>query len=123
MRKIEIEFPVKSSIKVLYAALTTPSGLTSWFCDNIIIEKKKYWTFIWEDSEQKAELIEMNENKSVKFQWLEQEDTFFEFKIVIDDITGDAELIITDFCEEDEVDTSIGVWESQVKDLFKSVGA
>ncbi|MEY5040690.1 MAG: hypothetical protein RLZZ414_218 [Bacteroidota bacterium] len=125
MIKIELEFPVKSSIRVLYNAISTVSGLTSWFCDDIRLENnKKHWVFCWKDSEQVAKVLEMEEDYYVRFKWLEEdEETFFEFRIDIDEITGDISLVVIDFVDEDDVDTSTALWENQIKDLFKSLGA
>jgi uncharacterized protein YndB with AHSA1/START domain len=125
MIKIELEFPVKSSIRVLYNAISTVSGLTTWFCDEIRMENnKKNWVFCWKDSEQVAKVLEMEEDYYVRFKWLEEDDeTFFEFRIDIDEITSDISLIVTDFVDEDDVDTSTALWENQIKDLFKSLGA
>lgn len=124
MEKIVLEFPVKSSVKVLFTALSSASGLSSWFCDDVKIIDNKKWSFIWDDVDQVAEVLEVIEDEKIKFRWVDEaEDTFFEFKIDIDEITGDMELVITDYVEEDDKDSSIGLWESQVKELFKSLGA
>ena len=85
---------------------------------------KKHWVFCWKDSEQVAKVLEMEEDYYVRFKWLEEdEETFFEFRIDIDEITGDISLVVIDFVDEDDVDTSTALWENQIKDLFKSLGA
>ena len=42
---------------------------------------------------------------------------------VVDEITKDVSLVITDFAYEDEVDESKMLWESQIADLKKLVGS
>ena len=129
MVKYEIEFPIKSSVSILYQCLSSPSGLSEWFCDDVDIELNgKIFVFKWVDSFQKARLLEDFEENHVRFKWVgdefdENDGTYFEFKIQIDDITGDVALVITDFCEEDEKDEYILLWESQVKDLTQALGA
>ena len=53
----------------------------------------------------------------------EGEKTYFEFRILVDDLTGDVSLIITDFAEEDEVEESKLLWNSQISDLFRVISA
>ena len=125
MKKLELEFPIKSSIKILYNCLSTPSGLSEWFCDDVNLEQNaKHWNFSWDGSDQVAELIQMVEDQSIRFRWLdEDDDTYFEFKIDVDDLTGNMLLVITDFTEEDEVDTTKALWDSQVRDLLQTLGS
>jgi len=125
MTKFELEYPVKSSVKVLFDALTDSSKLTEWFCDEINIhENGKKLEFIWDGAGQIAEIIDQRDNKFIKFHWVdEDDDTFFELRIQIDDITNDVALMITDFAEDDEVEEAKMLWDNQIRDLFISLGA
>lgn len=126
MVKYQIEYPIKSSISILYKALATPSGLSEWFCDDVDYEKNGIiYVFKWADAEQKAEILEDVEDSHIRFKWLddEEEDTFFELRIQVDEITADVALLITDFCEEGEEEESKLLWESQAKDLAHNLGA
>lgn len=118
----QLEFPVKSSPKILYNFIATPGGLSEWFADNVNSRGSKY-TFIWDGSEEEAELISKKAGSHIKFRWLEEEeDTFFELRIRIDELTKDASLIITDFSDEDEIEESKLLWESQVNELLGIIG-
>lgn len=121
--KFEMEFVVKSSPKLLYNYLSTPSGLSKWFSDNVN-SRGKLFTFIWEGSEETAKVITKKTNQFIKFQWIEDKgtDAYLEFKIQIDDITKDVSLIITDYAEEDEVEESKMLWESQIDELYAILG-
>lgn len=44
-------------------------------------------------------------------------------RIVVDEITKDVSLIITDFTEEDEVDEAKMLWENQISDLKHVLGS
>jgi hypothetical protein len=35
--RYEIEFPINSSPQLLYQYISTPSGLSEWFADNVIL--------------------------------------------------------------------------------------
>ncbi len=119
--KFELEYSINSSPKILYNRLSTPGGLAEWFADDINIQGNTY-TFIWDGSEQQAELVTKKENQLVKFKWTEDEDVFFEFKIRQDELTGEVALIVTDFAEDDEKDDAIDLWNTQISELKHALG-
>jgi len=122
--KFQIEFTLRSSVKILYNQLSSPSGLSEWFADNVNFRGKNY-TFFWDGDEQEAEMVNKKMNQHIKFRWLEEpEDTYFEFRIQVDEITRDVSLIITDFAEdqEDEEEAKL-LWEKQVEKLCQSIGS
>ena len=120
--KFELEYTLNTSPKVLYNRLSTPSGLSEWFADNVNLKGDVY-TFHWEGSEQKAQILQKKDLKYVRFRWPEDdEEEFFEFRIKQDELTGDVALIITDFAEEDEKDDSIDLWDTQISELKHAIG-
>ena len=120
--KIQLEFTVNCSPKILYNRLSTASGLTEWFAEDVRVHDKKF-TFVWGKSEQTAELTLQKENRFVRFSWVEEDDTYFEFKISQDELTGDVSLIIVDFAFEDEVDEICELWNKQVAELKHILGS
>ena len=66
--KFEIEYPITSSPQLLYQYISTPSGLTEWFADNVN-SRGEFFTFIWGDSEEKAKLVTLKTDEKVK-SWL-----------------------------------------------------
>jgi len=120
--KIQLEYVINCSPKVLYNRLSTASGLTEWFADDVRIKGKQY-TFIWEGSEQTAEMTLHKENKLVRFTWIDEDDTFFEFKIAQDELTGDVSLLIVDFSDVGEEAETEGLWDAQVSDLKHVLGS
>ena len=121
--KYELEFHIQASPNMLYQYISSASSLTEWFADDVN-SRGKIFSFFWDGSEEKAELISSKNNQFVKFKWLENEDnSFFEIRIVVDELTKDASLIITDFSDEDEVDESKMLWESQIADLKQVLGS
>lgn len=120
--KIQLEFTINTSPKLLYSRLSTPSGLSEWFADNVQLNGKNF-TFFWDDSEQVAKLLMKKANEYVRFQWEDDDhECFFEFRIAKDELTGDVALMITDFAEEDEIDDTKDLWESQVGELRRAMG-
>tara|TARA_B100000609_G_scaffold159848_1_gene131429 strand:- start:506 stop:895 length:390 start_codon:yes stop_codon:yes gene_type:complete len=123
--KFEMEFPIKVSQKLLFQYISTPSGLSEWFADNVN-SRGEIFIFIWNDSEESAKLIRKINNEKIQFQWLHDEETdyYFELRIQFDEITKDVSLIVTDFAEdEDEVEESKLLWTNQISDLKKVLGS
>lgn len=122
-RKFQCEFPIRSSRGVLYTAVSTPSGLAGWFCDDVNIRNNRH-EFAWSGSSSAALLVASKRDEFVRFRWEEEEaDTFFEFRIKVDALTGDTTLVITDFAEPDDHDDERELWEAQVEKLRQVLGA
>ncbi|MCG8578162.1 MAG: START-like domain-containing protein [Flavobacteriales bacterium] len=124
--KYEMEFEIKSSTSVLFNMISTPSGLSEWFSDDVNI-KDDIFSFFWDGTSEDAKQLTKKKGESVKFQWMEDfEDglkTYFEMAIKVDDLTNDVALIITDFAEEDEMDEAKLLWENQISDLKMTIGS
>ena len=122
--KIEIEYLLRTSPKILYNMISTPSGLSEWFADDVNI-RGDMLTFFWDGSEEKARIMTKVKDQFVRYQWDydEGEDAFFEFRIKIDALTREVALIITDFVDEDEEDSARNLWESQLEELRRVLGA
>ena len=123
MIKYQLDFPIRSSVNILFSCLSTPSGLSEWFADDVNCTKNSY-TFFWDGAEQEAELITVSNNYFIKFRWMDfPDDTYFEFRIEVDEITNDVILRVTDFAEEDEVEEGKDLWTSQINTLMKNLGS
>ncbi|MEP3836716.1 MAG: START-like domain-containing protein [Algibacter sp.] len=125
--KFEIEFPIHASPQLLYQYISTPSGLSEWFSDNVN-SRGELFTFIWDDSEEQAKLINKKSGERVKFRWIEDEEDglscYFEIRIQVDEITKDVSLMITDFADDDdEVDESKMLWTNQISSLKQVLGS
>ena len=121
--KFEIEFVIQSSPQLLYQYLSTPSGLSEWFADNVN-SRGEIFNFMWDGSEEQAKLLKKKSDEFVKFSWAESEDdSFFEMRIIVDEITKDVSLFITDFADEDEIDEAKMLWTNQVSDLKQVLGS
>jgi len=83
------------------------------------------FTFIWDDSEEQAKLLIKKSGERVKFRWLNNEDdgSYFEIRIQVDEITKDVSLMVTDFAEDDEVEETKMLWENQISDLKQVLGS
>ena len=122
--KFELEYVIRTSAGILYEFITTPSGLSEWFADDVNI-RDGIFTFFWDGSEQKAKLLGFKEEKFIRLSWLDKTDgMYFEFRIEKDELTGDISLIIIDFADEaSDMQTSKLLWDSQVNKLLGVLGS
>ena len=121
--KYELEFPIHASPNMLYQYISSASNLSEWFADNVN-SRGKIFSFFWDGVEEKAELISFKNNKYVRFKWLDNDDdSFFEINIVVDELTKDVSLVVFDFAEVDEVEEGKMLWESQISDLKQVIGS
>jgi len=124
-QRIELEFPMHCSANTLYTYISSPSGLSSWFADDVSVHKNNY-VFKWEEGEtQEAELVKNVNRKHVKFRWIDGANVneCLEFIIHKDEITDDLALIVCDYSDENDLEEFEMVWESQVQNLKKQIGA
>ena len=120
--KYTLEYPVRCSPGILYEFLSTPAGLQEWFADKVD-ERDGVFSFSWNGASEEAELMESEENKSIRFHWLHTPPgEFFEFCIEKSEVTNLTILIVNDFAEKKEIKDQSQLWETQVKDLFHRLG-
>jgi uncharacterized protein YndB with AHSA1/START domain len=122
-KKITLEYSVNSSIKLIYNRISTAAGLSEWFADDVNIEGETF-VFFWGKTEQRANIISHKKEKSVKFKWIDDEDpeTFFEFNIETQELSGSVLLIITDFVYFDEEIDAIDLWNKQIEKFKRAIG-
>ena len=117
-----IEFPVRCSPVILYEFLSTPAGLQEWFADKVD-ERDTVFSFSWNGSTDKAAVLEAQENKYIRFQWLTApKEEYFEFAIEKTEVSSQTILVIKDFAEKKEIADQTRLWEFQVNDLFHRLG-
>lgn len=124
--RYELEFPINSSPQLLYQYISTPSGLSEWFADNVN-SRGEFFTFIWNDSEEVARQSSKKSGEKIKFRWIDEnkKDTeyYFELRIIEDEITKDVSLVVVDFAFADELDEAKLLWENQISDLKHVIGS
>jgi uncharacterized protein YndB with AHSA1/START domain len=122
--QFELEYSLRCSPKVLFNRLSTPEGLAEWFAESVTADGDLF-SFAWHDTESLAKLAAIKENKLVRFEWADRDDeesNYFEFRINLQELTGDLALLITDFAEQEEKDDAIFLWDSQISDLKRVLG-
>ena len=122
--KYELEYPIHSSINILFDRLSTLSGLSEWFADDVNVDRQGIYTFTWEGSEQQATLVSKKKNDHVRFKWLGSDQEYFEFLIQVDELTNDISLIVTDYADDEEdKEDAVQLWDLQIDNLKKIIGS
>lgn len=79
--------------------------------------------FRWDKEEQKAEVVSVKPEISVRYRWIdEDESAYFEFIIHTIELTGAIALEITDFAEPAEKEDAIDLWDTQIEELKRTLG-
>ncbi len=117
-----LEYPVRCSPSILYEFLSTPAGLQEWFADKVD-ERDQVFSFTWNGTTDRAEVLEIEEDKFIRFHWLHgPKNEYFEFRIEKSEVSNQTILVIRDFAEKKEIPDQKRLWDFQVNDLFHRLG-
>lgn len=117
-----IEYPVRCSPNILFEFLSTPAGLQEWFADKVD-ERDTVFSFSWNGSTDKAEVLEMEQDKYIRFRWTHaSQNEYFEFSIEKSEVSSQTILVIKDFAEKKDIADQTRLWDVQVHDLFHRLG-
>lgn len=118
----EMEFIFRASPAILYTFLTTPACLVRWFCDGVDINSDVF-TFTWDGADENAEMIDDIQEERVRFKWEDaDEGEYLEFRMYKSGVTNETVLEITDFCDDDEVESQMDLWNTQLTKLKTECG-
>ena len=73
IEKIELEYMLNTSPRVLFNRLSTPAGLSEWFADDVNL-KDGLFSFVWDGIPQFAEVVSKKDNKHIRFKWIDDDD-------------------------------------------------
>jgi len=127
MEKVEFigEYEMRASKKMLYPFISSASGLSQWFADDVNINNAdKVFTFIWDGEENQAKVVSSRINHHVKFEFLGEDDddpNFVEFLLDINEMTNTTFVRITDYSDM-EVEEAQELWEGFIHNLKEIVG-
>ena len=123
--KVRMEYMLKGgSNSIVWSIISTPSGLETWFADKVSATDKTF-TFRWgKTEERKAEVTSIRTNNYIRFHWLDDEErkSYFELKIVYNELTEDLMLEVTDWAEAGEGDDVRDLWDSDIEKLKRVSG-
>ena len=123
-QKIELEYLFKTTQGVLENLISTPSGLSEWFADDVNVNNSIY-SFNWDGTIEDATLQVYKMNQRIRFKWLadEEEEYYFEIATKLDPMTNNMIINITDFAYPDDIESAEMLWDQQMEKLRRILGA
>ena len=123
--KIRMEYMLKAgSPNIVWSIISTPTGLETWFADKVSV-KDKIYTFPWGKTEKReAEVTNIRSNSFIRFHWLDDEEkrSYFELRLIYNELTEDMMLEVTDWAEPDEIEDMRGLWDSEIEKMKRVSG-
>ena len=99
--QVVLEFPINASPSLIYNYIQSASGLQEWFAHKVV-------------------------NKLCRFHFEHTpEDEYIEMEIIVDELTEDVAIKVTEFCNDTESEKrEIGeLWHTQIQTLKDIIGA
>ena len=122
------EFPINASPKILYPYLSTASGLSQWFCDDVRYIEGQRLNFIWDQENHYAEISGQRLNRAVRFVFLDDQRqpladaNFLEFSLDSSQVTDEVYLRVVDYSPTHDASEQHEMWEGLVGKLREQVG-
>ena len=123
------EYSINASRKMLFPYLSTASGLSLWFADDVNINNiNKTLIFIVDGEERIARIDSVKKNRYVKFSFLEdgevrKDHDYLEFKLEINELTQSVFIRIIEYTETDDLEESFQIWDNLLSQLKEIIGA
>ncbi len=123
--QVVLEFPIKCSPGLIYNYINSASGLQEWFAHKVVTKSRVDYVFRFDDGQElKATLEKAVSNKLCRFHFENTPaDEFIEMEIIVDELTEDVAIKVTEFCNEDERREVEEVWHTQIETLKDVIGA
>lgn len=124
--RFQMEFYLNATPASLFEFISSPSGFSEWFCDDVDVREHTY-VFKWGDEHEAAECLVNKFNELVRFRWkedaLEDPNAFFELRIRVDGMTNETCLIVTDHAWPRDLEEAKALWGTQLHTLARVLGA
>ncbi|MDH4057573.1 MAG: START-like domain-containing protein [Cyclobacteriaceae bacterium] len=122
------DYEIHASAKMLYPYISTASGLSEWFADDVTINPEKIYTFVWDNERHKAIVASHRTNHFTRFEFLPENEedkddpSYFELRIELNELTQTTFLKVSDYSDIDDLTELKDLWDSLIEDLRKVVG-
>ena len=123
------EYSINASRKMLFPYLSTASGLSLWFADDVNINNiNKTLIFIVDGEEKIARIDSVKKNRYIKFSFLEdgevrKDHDYLEFRLEINELTQSVFIRIVEYTETDDLEESFQIWNNLLSQLKEIIGA
>ena len=115
--KTILEYEINASKRMLYPYISTASGLSQWFADDVSIDEDKNFHFIWDDEIHLAKMAAHRTNSFVKFEYVDD---------IINgehnELTQTVFLRVIDYSDIDDEEEVHELWDNIIHELKEIVG-
>ena len=118
------EYSINASRKMLFPYISTATGLSQWFADDVNITEDKVYTMFWDGEVNRAKIASIKANRFIKFEFEGEDDddlNFIEIRLEMNELTQEVYIKITDYSDIDNQEVS-DLWEGLIHDLKEIVG-
>jgi len=121
--KFTNEFEFQASPKILFEFISTPVGLSQWFCDKATTKLQNVWNLVWDETDHPALLTHNKPQKLVRFQFQSPDvddaldPSYIQFEIEKSELTRVAFLKITDYSVMNNKQDLEELWENLIHNL------
>ena len=108
---------------MLYPYISTASGLSQWFADDVVVNEDSIFTFIWDDEQPQARIASQRMNRTIKFEFLEDgasSSPYLEMHLEKNDLTGTVYLVVHDSATTDDEEEFHDIW-NQITDSLREI--
>jgi uncharacterized protein YndB with AHSA1/START domain len=109
---------------MLFPYISTASGLSQWFADDVNITEDKVYTMLWDGEVNRARIVSIKANQHIKFEFEGEDDedlNSIEIRLEMNELTQEVYIKITDYSDLDDQEVS-DLWEGLIHDLKEIVG-
>jgi uncharacterized protein YndB with AHSA1/START domain len=126
--KFITEFELRSSPKVLFPYISTPSGLEQWFAEKVTVLPNQRFDFQWDGDSHVAKQTGLRINKAVKFEFENTSDddldnNHLEIKLEVSELTQTTFLRVVDYSSNKDEAELISLWNGFMDNLKEIVGS
>ena len=123
------EYQIKASRKMLFPYLSTATGLSQWFADDVNINNiDKTLIFLLDGEERIATIDSIKNNRYVKFRFVNEDEKpkdndTLEFRLEINELTQSVFVRVEEYTETDDLEESYQIWDNLLAQLKEIIGA
>ncbi len=124
------EYPLSAkSPKIVWDMISNAAGLQKWLAD-VVVENGDEMTFTWghpwtERDTKVSKVLESEKFSHIKLKWDYQEDdpdAYWEMRIEQSELTGNLNLLITDYADPEDIEDLKGLWDANMERLHRVSG-
>ncbi|MFC4872412.1 START-like domain-containing protein [Negadavirga shengliensis] len=128
--KFVSDYQINTSKKIIYPYLSTASGLSQWFADDVTINEDKIYNFVYDGEDHYARPVIMRTNHHVKFEFFDptegpdngMDHSFIEFKLEENELTQTFYLRVVDYGDTYSEQEQKSIWEGLINGLKEIIG-